>query len=74
MIASLGFDYYDVGRQTGALVVQVLEGADPATIPVQRVEQLNLVINLDAAEAMGVDIPAEVIDRADEMTGDTVSQ
>lgn len=73
-IASLGFDYYDVGRQTGALVVQVLEGADPATIPVQRVEQLNLVINLDAAEAMGVDIPAEVIDRADEMTGDTVSQ
>ena len=73
-IASLGFDYYDVGRQTGALVVRVLEGADPATIPVQRVEQLNLVLNLDAAEAMGVEIPAEVVDRADEIASDTALQ
>ena len=73
-IASLGFDYYTVGRQTGALVVQVLEGANPATIPVQRVEQLNLVVNLDAAAAMGVEIPADTIDRANEVIGETTSQ
>ncbi|MGK7911480.1 MAG: ABC transporter substrate-binding protein [Synechococcus sp.] len=73
-IASLGFDYYDVGRQTGALVVQVLEGADPGMLPVQRVEQLNLVLNLDAAAAMGVEIPAEVVDRANDITDGTVPQ
>ncbi|MEM9568867.1 MAG: ABC transporter substrate-binding protein [Cyanobacteria bacterium P01_E01_bin.34] len=72
-IASLGFDYYDVGRQTGDLVVQVLEGADPASLPVQRVEQLNLVLNLDAAAVMGVDIPAEIVDRADDIVSDTAS-
>ena len=65
-IASLGFDYYDVGRQTGALVVRVLAEEDPGSIPVQRVNRLNLVVNLEAAAAMGVEIPEAVIDRADE--------
>ena len=65
-IASLGFDYYDVGRQTGALVVRVLAGEAPGSIPVQRVNRLNLVVNLEAAAAMGVEIPKAVIDRADE--------
>ncbi|WP_017325881.1 ABC transporter substrate-binding protein [Synechococcus sp. PCC 7336] len=64
-IAALGFDYYDVGRQTGAIVVRVLEGEDPGTIAVQSIDRLELAIDLEAAAAMGVDIPAAVLARAD---------
>ena len=38
-VASLGFDYYDVGRQTGQQVVRVLRGEEPGEIPVERVKK-----------------------------------
>lgn len=63
-VASLGFDYYDVGRQTGQQVVRILRGEKPGDIPVERVKKLNLYINLQAAEAMGVTIPDPVRQRA----------
>ncbi|HRF62127.1 MAG TPA: ABC transporter substrate-binding protein [Candidatus Competibacter sp.] len=63
-VASLGFDYYDVGHQTGQQVVRILRGEKPGDIPVERVKKLNLYINLQAAEAMGVTIPDPVRQRA----------
>ena len=63
-VASLGFDYYDVGRQTGQQVVRVLRGEKPGEIPVERVKKLNLFLNPQAAEAMGVKIPDAVRQRA----------
>lgn len=63
-VASLGFDYYTVGRQTGRLALRILNGEKPGDIPVQRVEALNLFLNLEAAGAMGVQLPAALIDRA----------
>lgn len=63
-VASLGFDYYDVGRQTGQQVVRILRGEKPGDIPVERVKKLNLYVNLQAAEAMGVTIPDPVRQRA----------
>ena len=64
-IASLGFDYYDVGRQTGKQVVRVLQGESPGNLSVESVDTLNLYVNPKAAEAMGVTLPQSVIDRAD---------
>ena len=63
-VASLGFDYYDVGRQTGQQVVRILRGEKPGDIPVERVKKLNLYVNLQAAEAMGTTIPDPVRQRA----------
>jgi len=37
-VASLGFDYYDVGHQTGQQVVRILRGEKPGDIPVERVK------------------------------------
>jgi putative ABC transport system substrate-binding protein len=34
-VAALGFNYYDVGRQTGKIVVRVLKGENPGTIAVE---------------------------------------
>jgi putative ABC transport system substrate-binding protein len=63
-VASLGFDYYDVGRQTGQQVVRVLRGEKPGAIPVERVRKLNLFLNPQAAEAIGMSIPDAVRQRA----------
>lgn len=56
-VAALGFDYYDVGLQTGKIVVDILNGTNPANIDVQTVSKLRLSINLKAAKKMGVKIP-----------------
>jgi putative ABC transport system substrate-binding protein len=63
-IGAVGFDYYQIGRQTGEIVVEVLDGADPGSIPGRIASGSDLVVNPAAAEAMGVTIPQSVMDRA----------
>ncbi|WP_186417854.1 ABC transporter substrate-binding protein [Bosea sp. CS1GBMeth4] len=63
-VASIGFDYFQVGVETGAVVVRVLKGEKPGTIPVRNASGSNLVVNAKAAAAMGVTIPAAVQARA----------
>lgn len=63
--AALATDYEAQGRQTGELLARIIEGADPATTPVELQESLELVVNEKAAEAMGVTIPEAVVKKAD---------
>ncbi len=63
-VASIGFDYFQVGVETGAVVVRVLKGEKPGTIPVANASGSNLVINAKAAAAMGVTVPPAVLARA----------
>ena len=68
VIAAYGFDYYTMGRATGRLIAEVLEGADPNTIPVQYLtdaEDLLLHVNVDVARTLGIELPAAVIEAAD---------
>jgi putative tryptophan/tyrosine transport system substrate-binding protein len=66
-IAALGFNYYDVGRQTGKIVLRVLKGEKPGDIPVEGVQITELFVNPGAAAQMGVTIPDAVIARAKEV-------
>ncbi|PZO17346.1 MAG: ABC transporter permease [Leptolyngbya foveolarum] len=66
VIASIGFNYYDIGIQTGEMVVKILKGARPGDLPVEFANVLRLYINPSAAESMGVTLPESVIERADE--------
>jgi putative ABC transport system substrate-binding protein len=63
-IAALGFNYGDVGRQTGKIVARVLRGEKPGDIPVEGVEITELAVNPGAAEAMGVTLPEALVARA----------
>jgi len=47
-----GADFYEIGRQTGELAVRILEGADPATIPVVNFVPAKLVINRTALSGL----------------------
>src|SRR5690625_2032405 len=65
-VATYGLDYERLGYQTGEMAVQVLtEGADPAQMPVQTLEELSLVLHTGAAERIGLELPAELVDSAD---------
>lgn len=63
-LAALGFNYYDVGKQTGVVVAKILNGEKAGDIPVEIAKGTDLVINLGAAKKMGVEFPQAVIDRA----------
>jgi len=66
-IAALGFNCYDVGRQTGAIVALILNGKKPGDIPVQGVEIMELHINPKAAERMGLKLPEGILEEAKEV-------
>ncbi len=63
-IASLGFNYRDIGKQTGEIVVRVLNGESPGNISVESPAKVELVVNPEAAAQMGVKIPDAVLQEA----------
>ena len=64
-IAAWGFDYYDIGVQTGKMLAKVLDAGDASKIPVEKGEIIFLSVNTAAAERMGVTIPQDIIDKAE---------
>jgi putative tryptophan/tyrosine transport system substrate-binding protein len=52
-------------RRAAAYVDKIANGADPATLPVEEPSQFELVINLKAAEQMGIQIPNSLLQLAD---------
>ena len=63
-LAAVGFNYFDVGVQTAALVDRVLKGDKPGEVAVVFAAGTDLQVNRKTAEAIGVDIPQAVLDRA----------
>ncbi len=63
-IACLGFNYYDVGYQTGEMAVRILQGTSASDIPVELGETFSYTVNTAAAERYGVTIPQALLDKA----------
>ncbi|HUT66499.1 MAG TPA: ABC transporter substrate-binding protein [Spirochaetota bacterium] len=67
VLAAWGFDYYKMGRVTGRMIADIIEGAKPEEIPTKFMtdpSDIDLLINLDVAKKLGLTFPQDYIDSA----------
>ncbi len=64
-LATVGIDYYKLGFQTGTMAASVLNGeAEPATLPVESLKDVDIVLNQVTADAIGFEFPKSILDSA----------
>jgi putative tryptophan/tyrosine transport system substrate-binding protein len=66
-LMNYGASIPDAFRQVGVYAGQILTGAKPGDLPIQRPTKLRLVLNLEAAKAIGVEFPPKLLALADEV-------
>jgi putative ABC transport system substrate-binding protein len=66
-LVSYGSSFYLQGRQSAKIVDKILRGQPVAQIPIERPKVHELVLNVDTARAIGLRLPAELLNRADRL-------
>lgn len=70
VLAAWGFDYYKMGRTTGTLIVEILNGKKPEQIPTRfmtKTSDVDLLINLDVAKKLGIKISPAIVKSANKV-------
>ena len=66
VLASIAVDYYTLGKMTGAMGADILDGKKkPADMPIQSQKAEKVLVNLKTAETMGIQIPEDILKTAE---------
>jgi putative ABC transport system substrate-binding protein len=68
-LVSYGPNLPDLWRRGATYVDKILRGAKPADLPVEQPTRFELIVNLNAAKAIGLTVPPRVLQRADQVVG-----
>ncbi len=72
-VATYGINYEALGKQAGEMALRILQDdEDPASMAVEEQTELELYVNPEAAEAQGIDLSEDLLDRADVVVGEDV--
>jgi putative ABC transport system substrate-binding protein len=66
-LASYGTNRADLWRRSASYVDTIVRGANPGDLPVEQPTRFEMVINLNTAKAIGLDISPTMLTRADEV-------
>lgn len=66
-VATSSFDYYDSGKQAGKMAIRILEGENPANMPVEFTEETKIYVNKTFADSIGIEVPENLIKSAYEV-------
>jgi len=66
-LMAYGPNYFDIYKRTASYVAKILKGARPSDLPVEQPTTFQFVVNLRAAKALGVSIPASIVAAAAEV-------
>ncbi|CDM69479.1 hypothetical protein CM240_2342 [Clostridium bornimense] len=68
-LATLGIDYKQLGRNTADVVIKIIEGEKPENIAVTTLTDMNLIVNTDTVEALGITLPEDIDSKAEKIQG-----
>ena len=66
-LMAYGPSFFDLYRRAASYVDKILKGATPADLPVEQPTRFEFIVNLKTAKAFGLDLPASILLRADEV-------
>ena len=68
-LASIGIDYYKLGKEAGFKAAEVLAGKKPTEVEITTLSEMSFTINTDVAKKLNITIPADVDANAKKVTG-----
>ena len=60
-LATYGINYYELGKQTAKMAVEVINGKKPRDMPIQYLDKCDFTYNKETAAALGITIPADLL-------------